>query len=490
MYIETVRKHQIMKIVFLSLFTLFSSVNLLLGQNLISYEKVGTKSLEVMMEEYSFLIQTGVDHYRVLYKTVDIEGVPDTASGLISVPINNGFLYPVCIHQHGTVGGREDVPSNLSGGYEIGEVAAGFNMIAISPDYIGLGTSRGQHPYVHADSESWAAIDMYEALDEFLVAVEYDRNDQIFITGYSQGGHASMAVHKELETDFIGTYNVTAASHMSGPYSISEKMVEYTLSDEEYLFSAYLANTTLSMLAAYPELLQDYPLENIFKSQYIDPINQFVAEEINLFELDEMIQDLLIADVGKITPKDMLHDSILLALTTDPDHPLTQSLAKQDVYDWAPQAPTRIFYCEADEQVYYENGVLAGEVMNANGAPNVTASSLGPDLDHAGCAVPAVTSSMLFFLQFTEVISGVNDLEASANYRLRNSNVFEALELRKDVKRNIGDRYMIMNMQGVPVKKERVVSDQITHIPVDELPSGHYFLIIKETREILRFWKI
>ena len=47
-------------------------------------------------------------------------------------------------------------------------------------------------------------------------------NEQLFITGYSQGGYASMAVHKYLENPSI--HEVTAASHMSGPYNLSHVM--------------------------------------------------------------------------------------------------------------------------------------------------------------------------------------------------------------------------------------------------------------------------
>lgn len=477
-----------MKVIICLVSSFFVLLNICTSQSLVSYEKIGTKSLEQMMADYSFLIQTGVDHYRVLYTTVDVTGVPDTASGLITVPLLNDNIYPVCIHQHGTVSGREDVPSNLRGGFEIGEVASGFNMIAISPDYLGLGTSRGQHPYIHADSEAWVALDMYSALDEFLDAVDYARNDQIFVTGYSQGGHASMAVHRSIETS-SNSLSVTAASHMSGPYSVSDRMIEFTLSDQEYFFSAYLANVTLSMKTAYPELLADYELEDIFKSEYLASIDRFVNEEIGLFELNSLLEEILMDDVGALIPRNMLHDSILTALFEIPEHPLSQSLALQDVYDWTPMSPTRIFYCEADEQVWFENGVLAGEVMNANGAPDVMAASQGEDLDHNGCAPPAVTSTMLFFLQFADVISNTNEINAENNYRLLSQLNFDQISIAKNHLRPIGDHFRILNAQGLPVDKGSHISSDLSHYSIGHLVPGFYFLIIEETGEVLKFMK-
>ena len=297
-----------------------------------------------------------------------------------------------------------------------------------------------------------------------------------------------MAVHKTIESD--GQMEVTAAAHLSGPYSVSEKMIEYTLSDNEYFFSAYLANVSLSMKAAYPEILADYGIEDIFKAQYLPAINQFVAEDINLFQLNTMLEEILIQEVGSIVPKNMLHDSIFIALTTNPDHPISKTLALQDVYDWAPQAPTRIFYCEADEQVWYQNGVLAGEVMNENGAPDVGYQSLGPDLDHAGCAPPAVTSSMLFFLQYAELLSGVDDLRRNKHYHLSQNLVSDHLELLKSEQTQTGDHFVILDFQGKPVNEVNKIQGATTRLSVDNLPNGHYVMFIKEKGVALRFYKM
>jgi len=230
-------------------------------------------------------------------------------------------------------------------------------------------------------------------------------NDQVFISGYSQGGHAGMALHRALELDYADEYTVTATSHMSGPYSVSEKMIDFTMGEEEYGFSGYLASTALSMKTAYPDLLADFEVENIFRSQYVDVIKDFRDENITLWELNDALEAGLIADVGITTPKDLLLPEVEDALKNDPDHPLSQALQLQDVYDWAPNAPTRLMYCSGDDQVTFENAILADEVMNSNGAADLEAMENGATLDHGGCVFPAVQSTMIFFFNYRQVLS-------------------------------------------------------------------------------------
>jgi len=126
--------------------------------------------------------------YKVLYNTVDAVGEPDVASGLVSFPVSDNDAFPLLAIQHGTVTDRSNVPSNLEGGYQFGLLFGGLGFVCTQADYIGLGVSQGIHPYVHADSEATAGRDLMRAAKELaLLNFEYAVNDQVFITGYSQG---------------------------------------------------------------------------------------------------------------------------------------------------------------------------------------------------------------------------------------------------------------------------------------------------------------
>ena len=44
---------------------------------------------------------------------------------------------------------------------------------------------------------------------------------KVMLTGYSQGGHSSMAAHRAIERDNAGEINVVAGAHLAGPYNLS-----------------------------------------------------------------------------------------------------------------------------------------------------------------------------------------------------------------------------------------------------------------------------
>ena len=102
-----------------------------------------------------FELSSGADLYRLTYTTTGSDNTEDVASGLLILPVNITGPMPIINYQHGTTDGRDDVPSNQSGQEFL--LAAAFStmgFIAYAPDYIGMGTSRGFHPYVHAETEA------------------------------------------------------------------------------------------------------------------------------------------------------------------------------------------------------------------------------------------------------------------------------------------------------------------------------------------------
>ncbi len=383
--------------------------NSLFSQELISYDFLGSKSKAEIVDEYGFGTYD-VDFYKIVYTTKNAVNQPDTASGLLIVPVFENLVFPSLIYQHGTVGSREDVPSNLQGGYQLPMILASMGYITTAADFIGLGDSPGSHPYIHAESEANAAIDMLIAVKDLGETLDYNKNEQLFITGYSQGGHAGMAAHWYLERDYSDQFTVTAASHMSGPYSVSEKMIESTLGDDEYFFVAYLANVAISMKTAYPTLMENYDLADIFKPEFIPDMEEFRNEEIDLFELNQRLIDLLNTNYGSVKPKFMVQDSILPHILAADDHPVPTALKRNDVYDWAPKAPTRLFYCKGDDQVFWENAVLAEEVMNANGAVDLVAVNKSDTFDHGECVSPATESTIFFWFAYQQVTSIDDDI--------------------------------------------------------------------------------
>jgi hypothetical protein len=377
-------------------FFLVCNINLLNGQHLVSAEWLGQRTKSQIEATIGYAVRSDVTLYKILYLTADVVGSTDTASGLLVVPeqtVNGGL--PVVIYQHGTTNGPDDSPSRLAAGTSEALAYGGMGYITLAPDYLGLGDSRGFHPYVHAASEAWAAVDMLLAVAEWLSAQSGDNwNDQLFITGYSQGGHAAAALHRLLESQWSNEFPVTASTPMSGPYSISGIMYDRIISDEIYFVPAYIAYVTLSYQTAYGNLYSH--ISEIFKPGYVAAIEDFHNRVITTSTLNLRLLTQLFLETGTSRPKHMFRDEVLQALIGDENHPLRVALRDNDVMDWAPVAPTRLYYCTADEQVPYQNTLVAEAALQARGAPDVLAVNFGA-LSHGNCAPPAIQASVAFF---------------------------------------------------------------------------------------------
>lgn len=338
-----------------------------------------------------------VQNYKVLYTTVDAQGQPDTASGLLCVPQVNDLVLPIAVYNHGTVGERQNVPSSTGVNERfIPQIMAATGYVTVAPDYIGLGESDGIHPYVHAASEASAGRDLVIAVKKWLETQDIPVNDQLFITGYSQGGHAAQALHRDIENNpGDDGLTVTSATHLSGPYSISEVMAATIFADNLATLPGYIAYTYVSYNSVYG--LYD-SLAQAFVPPYLALIEDFASERTSLTTFNAQLTQLLRNNNAILA--DIFQDSVRQVLAeADPTQPIIMALADNDTYDWSPTAPTVLYYCTEDEQVPFRNAILADSVMRANGSTSVLLETGGPQ-NHGGCVIPALTRTLQFWEQY------------------------------------------------------------------------------------------
>lgn len=168
--------------------------------------------------------QNGVDFYVVTYKTVDVNGAESTASGALVVPTGTTASLPLLSYQHGTTTQKSDVPSSSSDAVSQAVILlyASQGYMVSAADYLGLGqSSLPYHPFVHADSEASATLDMLRATRKEAQTLNVPLNNQLFLVGHSEGGHATMALHRVIEQQNGGEFTVTASAPAAGPYDLS-----------------------------------------------------------------------------------------------------------------------------------------------------------------------------------------------------------------------------------------------------------------------------
>ena len=172
----------------------------------------------------------GVDIYHYEYDTIDGRGESVTASSALMVPRGSDAKCtdpnPIVVGLHGTMPDRVYNQADLSGknpgsnrAISWAGVYAAQGYIVVAPNYAGFDTSNADHhSYLDARQQSQDIIDALTAARELLPQVSGEASDKLFIVGYSQGGWATMAVHREMEKRRM---NLTASMPMSGPYALN-----------------------------------------------------------------------------------------------------------------------------------------------------------------------------------------------------------------------------------------------------------------------------
>lgn len=324
--------------------------------------------------------------YRIKYKTKDINGNPDTASGAVLFPKNMSYCdsFPLMNYNHGTVFEKLLVPSRMHE-LEAGLLYASHGYVATMPDYLGMGDSRGIHPYQHAESEAWATVDMIRAARELMVQENITLSGRVFLTGYSQGGHACMATHKYIQdSSLYNEFNVVRSIPMSGAYDMSDITANFIFQNT-YDNPGYIVYLINSMQMAYGNLYDS--VQQYYKAPYDASVEGWLNGSTTLTSINNSFPDSIHL---------YLQDSVLQGFQTNPNHPLRLAVAKSNVYAWAPTRRIRMYYCEADEQVPYQNAIKALDTMTARGSTVVTAVSGGATQNHGGCVLPSFVNGFTY----------------------------------------------------------------------------------------------
>ena len=328
-----------------------------------------------------------VDAYRIVYVTIDTNNNTIKVSGLLTIPKKGASQKsPLISYQHGTNFLDKDVPSNSASSISAIMTLSGNGYIVSSPDYIGYGESVNKmHPYLHAESLANASIDLLRASKKFLSNKNILINSQLFLAGYSEGGYATLALQKSLEENHTNEFTVTASAAGAGPFDLTEtaKYLANKLTNDNPSYMSFL-------LKAYDTVYGLNKITEMYQPQYVNAVNNFYHNNKHSGkEIDE--------NLSHIT-NDLFKPLFLSALQGSAQHIINDKLAENNIYDWAPQAPTRLYHSPKDEIVPYSNATKALDTMQSRGATNVTLRNCNVGSgSHVTCAFPYVLNTLSYF---------------------------------------------------------------------------------------------
>ena len=415
----------------------------------------------------SFSADYDVNAYRVTY---DMPFLGDTieVSGALFVPqgFDDPCGLPIHIYMHGTIFDRTDAPSFLSIEGSFGGLMSTLGQLVLMPDYVGLGTSELMHPYVHADSESDAGFYMMRAADALSNELGYALNGQNFISGYSQGGHAAMALARDLTTTAYGDeFPLSGAVPGSGPYDISGTQFPQTFEFETYSNPAYLAYNVIGWNSVYGTLYDD--LSEVFQEPYASTM-------LDLFDGTNDAET--INNACPSTLEEFLQPGLVEEIQNDPMHPFQLAALENDVYQWIPEAPVEMYYCTQDEQVFYQNALVADAWMTENGSTLHSSTNLGA-YDHGQCAGLAIFGGTLWIQDRVEECATAIEEASMSALRLYPNPASERVTL---VGVQATETWSLSTWTGTLVR-----TGQGPSVDVSNLPSGMWMVRVEGRKPAL-----
>ena len=331
--------------------------------------------------------QYDVNWYEVVYETIDPLGGRTTASGGLFLPVQTGRNWPLLSYSHGTTTQTNQVPSvALTLDSFAGLAFASVGYASVAADLLGLGSSPGLHPYLHARSEATASVDMLRAARSFCASNNIGLNGQTFVTGYSQGGHTAMALHRELERYHTNEFTVTASAPMAGPYDLSGVELNDFLSarcpPNPYYF-AYILMAYQSVYALAPSW------SNLVVAPYASTLPPLFNGDTSSTTINGAMPACNLSTI--------LWPAVVSSLTNDLGCPLYQALRDNDLYRWKPAAPMRLYHCSGDQDVLPANSQVAYDSFQSQGTSKVQLIDPLPGADHSACAIPSLEAAKAWF---------------------------------------------------------------------------------------------
>lgn len=290
-------------------------------------------------------VEDGVDAYRLTYRTVAPDGTtPTTASGLVVLPAHPRPSSRLVQWDHGTTIDRHDAPStgDDSDARRTAYLFAGSGAIAVAPDYLGLGTGPGRHPYNHRPSEVTASLDMLNAARAFVIGRSLRFDPRVLVAGFSQGGKVAVAVGAALQAGAAPGLALGALAGIAGPYDLQHAQTPKERTLDPYGVTFSLAYTALAWNPVFGVF--DRPSQ-VFRPPYDRTLPR-------LFDGRHSQAEVF---AGLDVPGRVFTTSFLRRVA-HPDGGLLRGEQTSDgACRWAPGAPTRLYAARADEQVAFLN---------------------------------------------------------------------------------------------------------------------------------------
>lgn len=311
----------------------------------------------------------GYKAFKIPYTTTNEEGDDVKASGLLVIPtglpaVVNQIGLSMVSDDHGTIFANREAPSVIGdtngapdGSAIILTSIGGF--ATLQPDYIGFGDANDQyHPFVLKDSLANATVDFINTVKTFAMDNNITLNNQLFLTGYSEGGYAAMATLKKIEEESTGL-TVTMAAPMAGPYAL-KLMADGVLSEPTLGVPSFMANVAYAYAKA-----NNQELTSIINEPYASQLPTLFNGTLDRTQIDPQLTQDTTGSTG------LFSQNFVGDYFTNDTNWFRVATTENSVYQWTPQTPVKLVHCKGDDVIPYKISQLTAGTMTAMGARSV-----------------------------------------------------------------------------------------------------------------------
>lgn len=292
----------------------------------------------------------------------EYKGEPIILSGNMYVPRSKKCkgLILAC---HYTYAALSESPSQ---GATLSALLANKGYAVVDADYVGFGiTYQMVHPYLDKNATARAVADFGRLARPFLEANGYEfTSDDIYIFGYSQGGHAATAVQEFIEKheEYYHDLPLTKVYCGGGPY------------DPKTTYDVAKSTDVIGFPAVVPMFLQgtiyanDLPIkESDFLSDAMLKDDRFkLWLNSKAYTMDQV--NLLMKGIGCGKFSTILRPEAMGGEEYAPNKMLFAALAANSTTTYCPKTPMYIFHSKGDDVVTFENAEALRNKFHEMGA--------------------------------------------------------------------------------------------------------------------------
>jgi pimeloyl-ACP methyl ester carboxylesterase len=334
------------------------------------------------------LVVSGVDVYKIVYETT-IDGKKKNASGIVCIPQVAGD-YPVLSFQNGTNTLNSRAPSNnvFDPAYQLVEIIASTGYVVVMADYPGFGESSDiPHPYLVAGPTVTSLADLFyavEEMDEWLLP-ETGIDNEYYLLGYSQGGWATLLLHKALELDYSSDFQLMGSACGAGPYNILALM-QRIISQPEFPQPYYLGYVVNAYIA-YRQFTN--PVSDLFNEPYASRIGSLYNGLQNAGQINSQLTTSI---------PGLVNSQFLAEFNTGIRYlSVRNSMIENSVAPWQTNKPLFMAHGSADTHVDPSaTEEMYAAMLAAGTSAGIMEKVIIPDADHGDGLIPAMISGLFF----------------------------------------------------------------------------------------------